>query len=488
MAASSFVAPHVMNAQANSAVQSIPAKLANPTVIVTLAFVVSRWLYCLLGVRFDKTVLYYAEQFLDVNLLQERLIESVFYLHCQPPLFNLFLGSILKAFSEHLDTAFHLTYLGFGLLMAVSLVALMNRLGIPRLLSTVLTVIFVASPVTILYENWLFYVYPVASVLSVCALVLHKWASERKLRYGLIFFTCLACLVLTWSLFQLMWVVPACLITVLYGRIRWQSVVAAASVPLILLVGWQVKNWHYFGVFGTSSWLGMNMSRNTLGMFTPEETEALVEEGKLSVLALAPVFSQYEAYRPYLPEPPGTDIPALNQEVKQPPSAGANYNYIGYIAVSRASLDNAIYVIKSKPHEFLRTVRDAFLLYLVPASDYVFVETNRNRIPLLIGLYNAVFYGSLKRGEIGLLIVYSLGLSIAYGAYLAVRWIRNKPRDFAYSATVMFIWLTIICVTVVVGLFERIENNRMRFITEPYVLVMLGVIIDRIRRRCLKRS
>ena len=229
----------------------------------------------------------------------------------------------------------------------------------------------------------------------------------------------------------------------------------------------------------------MNMSRNTLGLFSTEETEALVEEGKLSALALAPVFSEYQAYRPYLPEPPETDIPALNQEIKQPPSEGANYNYIGYIAVSRASLDNAIYAIKSKPYEFLWTVRDAFLLYLVPASDYQFVETNRNRIPLLIGLYNAVFYGSLKKGEIGLLIVYSLGLSIAYGAYLAVRWIRKKPRNFVYTATVMFVWLTIICVTVVVGLFERIENNRMRFITEPYVLVMVGVILDRIRRYCL---
>ena len=159
-----------MNAPANSPVQSIPAKLTNPTIIVALAFVASRWLYCLLGVRFDKTILYYAEQFLDVNLLQERLIESIFYLHCQPPLFNLFLGSILKAFSEHLDTVFHLAYFGFGLLMAVSLVALMNRLGLPRLLSTILTVIFVASPVTVLYENWLFYVYPVASVSFVLCL------------------------------------------------------------------------------------------------------------------------------------------------------------------------------------------------------------------------------------------------------------------------------------------------------------------------------
>jgi hypothetical protein len=89
---------------------------------------------------------------------------------------------------------------------------------------------------------------------------------------------------------------------------------------------------------------------------------------------------------------------------------------------------------------------------------------------------------------VGLLIICSLALSIGYGAYLAVRWIRNGPEDVAYAGTVMFVWLTIIHIAAVVNLFENQENNRMRFITEPYVMVMLGVVIDQIRRRCLKRQ
>ena len=42
----------------------------------------------------------------------------------------------------------------------------------------------------------------------------------------------------------------------------------------------------------------------------------------------------------------------------------------------------------------------------------------------------------------------------------------------------MFVRLTIIYIAAVVNLFENQENNRMRFITEPYVMVMLGVVID----------
>ncbi len=223
-----------MNSHAGDSGHTVPSRLASPAGIVALAFIVSRVLYYYLGVRFDIIPLYYAWQFLDVNLLQNRLIESVFYLHSQPPLFNLFLGSVLKIFPNHLDLAFHVLYLAFGLIMAVSLVVIMNRLGLSRGLSTTLAIIFVASPTTILYENWLLYTYPIASTLCVAVLFLHKWLSERKLRYGLIFFVCLACPVLIWSLFQFVWVVAVCLILLLYGRIRWQRLVAAAAIPLIL--------------------------------------------------------------------------------------------------------------------------------------------------------------------------------------------------------------------------------------------------------------
>ncbi len=85
-----------MNSEASAKSRTVPSRLANPAVIVVLAFIISRVLYYCLGVRFDTIPLFYAWQFLDVNLLQNRLIESVFYLHSQPPLFNLFLGASSK--------------------------------------------------------------------------------------------------------------------------------------------------------------------------------------------------------------------------------------------------------------------------------------------------------------------------------------------------------------------------------------------------------
>jgi len=478
-----------MKARGRDSKQKIASGLASPTGIVALAFIASRLLYYYLGIRFDTAILPYAVQFLDVNLLRDRLIESVFYLHCQPPLFNLFLGAVLKAFPDHFGIAFHLIYLGLGLTTAVSIMALMRRLMVNRAIPTLLTVIFVVSPASILYENWLYYSYPVVCALSVAALCLHIWLSERRFLFGLAFFSCLSGLVLTWSLFQFVWVASTCIIAIFYGRIRWQSLVAAAAIPLIITVGWHLKNWHYFGVFRTSSWIGLNLVQNTAPLLSPEQTQELVASGKLSKLALVGPFRKYDEYGQYLPEPPQTGVPALDKKTKDCSNGEPNnYNYIGYLTVSRLSLNDAIYVIKSKPYDLMRSVLRSFAVYLLPATDYPYVAENCGRISFVVTAYNTVFSGCLTNRRvrwfkcIGWLIAVSLGLSIGYGSYLALRWLRNRPKDGAFAGTVTFICLTIIYVTVVTTFLEAYENNRMRFIIEPYVLIMLAVFFENIRR------
>ena len=60
------------------------------------SFAAAHLIYYALGVRFDNTSLAWYWQYLDPELLKSRLLESVFYMHSQPPLFNLFLGAVLK--------------------------------------------------------------------------------------------------------------------------------------------------------------------------------------------------------------------------------------------------------------------------------------------------------------------------------------------------------------------------------------------------------
>jgi hypothetical protein len=57
--------------------------------LLSAVFVVSRIAYYLLGVRFDARPILTFFQFIDPELLKHRLLESLYYLHIQPPGFNL---------------------------------------------------------------------------------------------------------------------------------------------------------------------------------------------------------------------------------------------------------------------------------------------------------------------------------------------------------------------------------------------------------------
>ena len=72
--------------------------------LMAAVFVVSRIAYFLAGVRFDITFFEWGWQCLDPELLTNRLLESCYYLHSQPPLFNLFI------IADELNTGLSLSF------------------------------------------------------------------------------------------------------------------------------------------------------------------------------------------------------------------------------------------------------------------------------------------------------------------------------------------------------------------------------------------
>ena len=64
--------------------------------VIVAAFITTRVLFYGLGGRFIAQPVGFAMQYLDPQLLQNDLQQSLLYLHIQPPLFNLFLGIVLN--------------------------------------------------------------------------------------------------------------------------------------------------------------------------------------------------------------------------------------------------------------------------------------------------------------------------------------------------------------------------------------------------------
>jgi hypothetical protein len=478
-----------------------PAKI-NPLIYVIIAFILSRLLFFYVGIRFDASPLEGFWQFIDPDLLKHNLLQSVYYLHSQPPLFNLFLGSVLKLFPHHEALIFNLSYLLLGLILSVSIFSIMTRLGISGKLSTILTILFIISPACILYENWLFYTYPTTTFLCLSALLLHRFLSSTTIRDGVLFFGSLALVALTRSLFHILWFIWFGSILLFYQSYNWKKVVLAGCVPLLVLSLWYSKNLYHFGDFTASTWFGMNFSKITTFRIPNKERHLLVHQAKLSKLALIPPFRPIKVYKDIgcLPTIQKTNIPVLDQEIKS--TGYPNFNNIAYIDISRQYLKDALSALKLQPKAYLqRGLGASFSFYFFPPTCYSFLENNRRHIQSMEKLYNAAFYGKLlnqtnytvkelkKDGIIkyytkkllnrGVLTVLGLPVLIIYGLWLITKALSQKPIDLPFTLTLLFIYLNVVYVTIVGNCFEVTENNRFRFMIDPLFLIILGVFLNR---------
>ena len=109
---------------------------------VVAVFVSSEALAHYLGVRFASETLGTLYQYLDPTVLREDLARGLYYLHAQPPLFNFFLGVVVKIFPESYATVFSVLYGAMALAMLLGMAWLMRRFQIPDGVSGAVCLLF----------------------------------------------------------------------------------------------------------------------------------------------------------------------------------------------------------------------------------------------------------------------------------------------------------------------------------------------------------
>jgi hypothetical protein len=455
----------------------LPAGLRNawPALAVGSAWAVSRGAAYAAGVRFDTSTLGVFWQLIEPDLLRDRLLESLYYLHSQPPLFNLFLGAVLKVFPTGSTQAFQAVYSLLGLVEALAVFVLLAQLGAPRILAAAGGILVAVLPATILYENWLFYEFPVAVALLLAALALRRFVERGSVASGIAFFGLLAAVVYTRSVFQHVWL-GATLLLVLVGapHLRRRALLTAA-IPFVAVALLYAKNVVEFGVFGTTSWSGMNLAQVVLASVSDEERARLVANGTLSRVSLAGPFSELGAYRGAYEPPAPTGIPVLDRTHMA--NGDANRNNLAYVEISEQYMRDALTLIRQRPGAYAESVLDGLQLFLTPSSDFLFVEENRQRIRPYEHLFNGLVLGRTPyvRGIAwGILLAYVIAL--VFGGKASARAVRRRNGDPA-AITIGFVWLTVSYVTLVLVLAQVIENQRIRYLVDPLTVVLLVLAI-----------
>jgi hypothetical protein len=444
--------------------------------VIVAVFAASRVAAYAAGIRLDPDPLTWYWQYIEPALLKERLLESLFYQHSQPPLFNLFLGLMLKAFPVSYALALQIAFIAMGLLSTIGFYVLLTQLGLPRVTRTVITALLCVSPAMLLYENWLFYEYPTLTVLIFAAVAFHRFLSRDSMAAGVAFFSLAAALIYLRSVFQVVWLlaVVVALIAVKPRRL----VLASCAIPLGLVALLYAKNFAVFGTTTTSSWLGMNMARVTVSQLDPDERANLVKTGSLHKVSLVRPFSEAAAYSNVLESPTPRGIPVLDRPTKD--SGAENFNASIYLQVSRDYLADALWVVRNRPDIYRAAVDQAVALMFSSSTDLDFVAANRQKIDSYNRIVGDYVYGYTPHWRrIGVGVIALCVLAAGYSALLIVRmlWRRQVPGD--RTSTVLFLVFTCMYVAVVTSLTDLGENQRMRFLLDwPMVAVVAAGITN----------
>ena len=206
-------------------------------------------------------------QLLDVDLLRDRLAESLLYLHAQPPVLNLLLGLALKlerATGLAPETSLRALHLGLAAATLAGLACLLAEL-LPRrrALGVLVIVLVVFHPVIWIQIHTFFYVVEETALLTGLVLAWTRWLSRRRPFDHAMLCLCVLLLCYTRSLFHIVWAIPLLLIgPVLVRRAAsWRRHAIISAVAMVLLLAWPAKNLMLMCSFGFSSWVWGNLAR-----------------------------------------------------------------------------------------------------------------------------------------------------------------------------------------------------------------------------------
>ena len=384
-------------------------------------FVASRVGLYLLGIRYHAD--YAWQHFHDLDLLTDRLWETLLYTHAFTPFMDLFVGLAHKAVGAHAPVLYQACYLALGLAFTLSMGRLLLAVGFGPRFAFALSALFCCTPAFIYFENFLHYEFPAAALLCVSVALLHAALTrERAARYWFGFFFTCALIAFIRTTFHLVWLAAMLVFALAFQRRAYRTILAASVLPAVLVIGLYAKNQALFGFFGTSSWFGFNLAIVTTQRMDPDERARWIDEGRLHPVSAIPLYSGVHAYKRYVDLRRKTGIPVLDRRKRK--NGEPNYNHYGFIEVSKLRMQDDRVVMRERPSDYAHTVREGYVDYFRPTTRWhPFDEkrsphlANRAHLEPWENAYNAAVHG-FPVPPFGLyvpllaLLFYALGLAL----------------------------------------------------------------------------
>ena len=450
--------------------------------LVAAVFLASRLMLFGAGLRFNFSLDWMWLS--DPADLQNRLLQTVYYFHAFPPGMDLFSGILLKLGGAHTAALAQLAFLAFGLILIHSLLYLALAAGLSARLSIVLVLAFAVLPQAIYFEHLYLYEEPVAALLCLSVALFHAALGRRSFRRWLAFFVVCAVIGVTRSTFHLVWFVGMAAFGLWFAASRERRrLVAAASMPAVLLLSLYVKNLIVFGVFGAFTYGPSSYAHLTVESMAPEVRTEWVREHKLSPFA---ALSAYAGPREYLRVFSGTadrDWPHQLTELERPTVHAPNFNHWVILEANRQRNADAWYFLRTQPFGYAVNVLHGLRNLFAPSTEW-HPYTGTERSPHyehrgVLGTYEAIvnrlFHG-FPAAPVGLYVFLPLVMIwIARRAWQLVR--SNDAAMQSRGAMLLLCLFDIAFVVSVSSVFTFFESSRYRYQVESLIWLTTALCV-----------
>jgi len=476
-----FAGPHRLSRNANT--------------LILCSFILSRLIYYWVGIRFQTKIISDNFQFIDVALLRDRLWESLYHFHMQPPLMNAYTGILVKCFPENYPFAMHVFYMILGLASALLVYRIMRYLNVGPGLALGLTIAFTVSPAVVLSENFPMYEYPMMVLLLASSLALYHLISKPGFWPSLGLFSLLACLAWIRALYHFYFLIAFAVLVAWFVRRNRLSVLAGSIAPLLSVLALYIKNFLVFGMFGASSWLGFNMAVVTVHQLTMDERNMLIDAGRLAPIARVEPGAPPASYLPYIDPIVPTGIPVLDSFFKS--TGQINTNSTPYLKAEPLFRKASMQALRAYPRAYLRSFLIAWFCYFRPSTDFFQYDDLRRPIHRFDRLVNIVLFGQLREASgpelralkesghtvslvlyTGIFLMLLFPTLLVWSGVLIWRGFRGRLLTWPQLGMLLFITGNIVLLMVTTNLLSSFENNRYRFPTDCLYLILLGTLLQ----------
>ena len=293
--------------------------------------------------------------------LRSDLFQSLWYLHSQPPLHNLYGAIFLNLFPDSALPSMHIANIVLGALIAAMSYCILKLATRSTWIALIGGAVIALNPALFLFEAYPLYTIPSLFFITLSVFFIARYQTSCQPHDLFGFILAVNLLVLTRSMYHPLFLIPCLALVVLLARAQRRRVLRIALLISLLGFGWATKNYLQYGFWGTSSWGGLNLWRIVSDGYPSYRLEDFARTGVIDPLVVAKGPFTYPGS--YLSD--GFDAVSSIDSL-----ARDDYNNINIPAISKVYQQSALALIAYDPGHYLTRVARAYNIYTCPATGF----------------------------------------------------------------------------------------------------------------------